>query len=179
MLWTAPPPASRCAKVAVFWRTAREEPSMNEISIIGLDIAKNVFQVHGIDSFGQPIVRRQLKRGRVLGFFGKLSPCLVGMEACATSHHWAREIEKLGHEVRMMAPQFVAPYRKGQKNDRNDAEAICEAAGRPNMRFVPIKNEEQQSVLTVHRARSYGCRRRSASPASPPAARTASSASRG
>ena len=122
---------------------------MNEISIIGLDIAKNVFQVHGIDSFGQPIVRRQLKRGRVLGFFGKLSPCLVGMEACATSHHWAREIEKLGHEVRMMPPRYVKPYVKRNKNDAADAEAVQ----RPTMRFVPIKTPQQQSVLMLHRTR--------------------------
>jgi transposase len=126
---------------------------MNEISIIGLDIAKNVFQVHGIDSFGQPIVRRQLKRGRVLGFFGKLSPCLVGMEACATSHHWAREIEKLGHDVRMMPPRYVKPYLKRNKNDAADAEAICEAVQRPTMRFVPIKSPVQQSVLMLHRTR--------------------------
>ena len=105
---------------------------MNEISIIGLDIAKNVFQVHGIDNFGQPIFRRQLKRGRVLAFFGKLPPCLVGMEACATSHHWAREIAKLGHDVRMMPPRYVKPYLKRNKNDAADAEAICEAVQRPN-----------------------------------------------
>ncbi len=112
---------------------------MNEISIIGLDIAKNVFQVHGIDCSGEPLVRRQLKRGRVLTFFGKLPPCLVGMEACATSHYWAREIEKLGHDVRMMPPRYVKPYLKRNKNDAADAEAICEAVQRPTMRFVPIK----------------------------------------
>jgi len=126
---------------------------MNEISIIGLDIAKNVFQVHGIDNFGQPIVRRQLKRGRVLAFFGKLPPCLVGMEACATSHHWAREIAKLGHDVRMMPPRYVKPYLKRNKNDAADAEAICEAVQRPTMRFVPIKSPVQQSVLMLHRTR--------------------------
>ena len=126
---------------------------MNEISIIGLDIAKNVFQVHGIDCLGEPVVRRQLKRGRVLAFFGKLSPCLVGMEACATSHHWAREIEKLGHEVRMMPPRYVKPYLKRNKNDAADAEAICEAVQRPTMRFVPIKTPVQQSVLMLHRTR--------------------------
>jgi len=126
---------------------------MNEISIIGLDIAKNVFQVHGIDCSGEPVVRRQLKRGRVLGFFGKLSPCLVGMEACATSHHWGREIEKLGHDVRMMPPRYVKPYLKRNENDAADAEAICEAVQRPTMRFVPIKSPVQQSVLMLHRTR--------------------------
>ena len=126
---------------------------MNEISIIGLDIAKNVFQVHGIDRSGEPVVSRQLKRGRVLAFFGKLPRCLVGMEACATSHHWAREISKLGHEVRMMPPRYVKPYLKRNKNDAADAEAICEAVQRPTMRFVPIKTPVQQSVLMLHRTR--------------------------
>ncbi|MCP5080462.1 MAG: IS110 family transposase [Alphaproteobacteria bacterium] len=126
---------------------------MNEISIIGLDIAKNVFQVHGIDCSGEPVVRRQLKRGRVLAFFGKLPPCLVGVEACATSHHWAREISKLGHDVRMMPPRYVKPYLKRNKNDAADAEAICEAVQRPTMRFVPIKSPVQQSVLMLHRTR--------------------------
>ena len=126
---------------------------MNEISIIGLDIAKNVFQVHGIDCSGEPVVRRQLKRGRVLAFFDKLAPSLVGMEACATSHHWAREIEKLGHQVRMMPPRYVKPYLKRNKNDAADAEAICEAVQRPTMRFVPIKTPVQQSVLMLHRTR--------------------------
>ncbi len=126
---------------------------MDEISIIGLDIAKNVFQVHGIDCSGEPVVRRQLKRGRVLAFFGKLPPCLVGMEACATSHHWARELEKLGHEVRMMPPRYVKPYLKRNKNDAADAEAICEAVQRPTMRFVPIKSPVQQAVLMLHRTR--------------------------
>ena len=126
---------------------------MEQISTIGLDIAKSVFQVHGIDSLGEPVVRRQLKRGRVLAFFGKLPPCLVGMEACATSHHWAREIEKLGHEVRMMPPRYVKPYVKRNKNDAADAEAICEAVTRPTMRFVPVKSPVQQSVLMLHRTR--------------------------
>ena len=126
---------------------------MNEISIIGLDIAKNVFQVHGIDCLGEPVVRRQLKRGRVLAFFKKLPPCLVGMEACATSHHWSREIAKLGQEVRMMPPRYVKPYLKRNKNDAADAEAICEAVQRPTMRFVPIKTPVQQSVLMLHRTR--------------------------
>ncbi|MAY41105.1 MAG: IS110 family transposase [Oceanospirillaceae bacterium] len=121
---------------------------------IGLDLAKNVFEVYGVDAQEKEVQRKTLKRKEVLMFFCQLEPCIVGMESCGGAHYWARELKKLGHEVRMMAPQFVAPYRKGSKNDRNDAEAICEAAGRPNMRFVPVKTEEQQAVLTVHRARS-------------------------
>jgi len=130
---------------------------MEQISTIGLDIAKSVFQVHGIDASGKPVLLRQLKRRRVLAFFTKLSPCLVGMEACATSHHWAREIAKLGHDVRMMPPRYVKPYVKRNKNDAADAEAICEAVGRPTMRFVPIKTPEQQSVLMLHRTGSCLC----------------------
>lgn len=125
-----------------------------EIMRIGLDLAKNVFEVFGVDNQDKEMLRKVLKRNKVLEFFSQLEPCVVGIESCGGAHYWARELRKLGHEVRMMAPQFVAPYRKGQKNDRNDAEAICEAAGRPNMRFVPIKTEEQQGVLTVHRART-------------------------
>jgi len=126
---------------------------MEQITTIGLDLAKSIFQVHGIDALGVLVVRRQLKRRRVLPFFAKLPPCLVGMEACATSHYWAREIAKLGHEVRMMPPRYVKPYVKRNKNDAADAEAICEAVTRPTMRFVPIKTPEQQSVLMLHRTR--------------------------
>ena len=133
---------------------------MEQISTIGIDIAKTVFQVHGIDETGEVVVRRQLKRRQVLPYFGRLSPCLVGMEACATSHHWARELEKLGHEVRLMPPRYVKPYVKRNKNDAADAEAICEAVGRPTMRFVPIKTPEQQSVLMVHRTRQLFVRQR-------------------
>ena len=133
---------------------------MEQISTIGLDIAKSVFQVHGIDEKGGVVVLRQLKRRRVLAFFAKLAPCLVGMEACATSHHWAREIEKLGHEVRLMPPRYVKPYVKRNKNDAADAEAICEAVQRPTMRFVPIKTPEQQSVLMLHRTRQLFVRQR-------------------
>ncbi len=133
---------------------------MEQISTIGLDIAKNVFQLHCIDENGEVIVRRQLKRRRVLAFFAKLPSCLVGMEACATSHYWAREIEKLGHEVRMMPPRYVKPYVKRNKNDAADAEAICEAVTRPTMRFVPIKTPEQQSVLMLHRTRQLFVRQR-------------------
>ena len=125
---------------------------MQTITTIGLDIAKSVFQVHGVDAGGQVIVRRQLKRRYVLTFFQKLSPCLVGIEACASSHHWSRELQALGHTVRLMPPAYVKPYVKRQKNDATDAEAICEAVTRANMRFVPTKTPEQQSGLVLHRA---------------------------
>jgi len=121
---------------------------------LGLDLAKNIFEVFAVDQDEKVLLRKTIKRSQVLEFFGQQEPCIVGMESCGGAHYWARELQKLGHEVRMMAPQFVAPYRKSDKNDRNDAEAICEAAGRPNMRFVPIKNEGQQAILTVHRASS-------------------------
>ena len=133
---------------------------MGQIITIGLDIAKNVFQVHGIDEEGVVVVRRKLRRRQVLAFFGRLPPCLVGLEACATSHYWARELSKLGHEVRMMPPRYVKPYVKRNKNDAADAEAICEAVQRPTMRFVPIKTPEQQSVLMLHRTRQLFVRQR-------------------
>src|SRR5271155_474824 len=126
---------------------------MQTITTIGLDIAKSVFQVHGVDAAGQVVIRRQLKRRYVLAFFEKLPPCLVGIEACASSHHWSRELQALGHTVRLMPPSYVRPYVKRHKNDATDAEAICEAVTRPNMRFVAIKTEEQQSCLTLHRTR--------------------------
>ena len=109
---------------------------MQSISTIGLDIAKSVFQVHGVDAAGQVVIRRQLRRRQVLAFFQKLPPCLVGIEACASSHHWSRELQALGHRVRLMPPAYVKPYVKRQKNGSTDAEAICEAVTRPNMRFV-------------------------------------------
>ena len=133
---------------------------MNEIIMIGVDLAKNVFQVHGVDAQGAVVVRRQLRRGQVLPFFKKQSPCLVGVEACATSHHWARQIEALGHQVRLMPPRYVKPYVKRNKNDMADAEAICEAVTRPTMRFVEIKTADQQSVLMVHRTRHLFVRQR-------------------
>src|SRR5436309_906800 len=126
---------------------------MQVITTIGFDIAKSVFQVHGVDAEGTVIVRRQLKRRFVLAFFQKLPPCLVGIEACASSHHWSRELQSLGHKVRLMPPAYVKPYVKRQKNDATDAEAICEAVSRPNMRFVATKTPEQQSCLTLHRTR--------------------------
>ena len=133
---------------------------MNEVITIGLDLAKNVFQVHGVDAEGGVVVRRQLRRSQVLPFFKKQRPCLVGMEACATSHHWAREIAALGHEVRLMPPRYVKPYVKRNKNDAADAEAICEAVTRPTMRFVAVKSAEQQSVLMLHRTRELMVRQR-------------------
>ena len=126
---------------------------MHTITTIGLDIAKSVFQVHGVDATGQVVIRRQLKRRYVLAFFQKLPPCLVGIEACASSHHWSRELQAAGHTVRLMPPAYVKPYVKRQKNDAADAEAICEAVTRANMRFVPTKTPEQQSGLVLHRTR--------------------------
>ena len=126
---------------------------MQAITTIGLDIAKSVFQVHGVDAEGNVVIRRQLKRRYVLAFFQKLPPCLVGIEACASSHHWSRELQALGHTVRLMPPAYVKPYVKRHKNDSTDAEAICEAVTRPNMRFVATKTPEQQSCLTLHRTR--------------------------
>ncbi len=133
---------------------------MSEVITIGLDLAKNVFQVHGVDDTGQTVIRRQLKRGQVVAFFKKLPPCLIGMEACATAHHWARTIRALGHEVRLMPPRYVKAYVKRNKNDAADAEAICEAVTRPSMRFVAIKTAEQQSVLVLHRTRELLVRQR-------------------
>ena len=123
------------------------------ITTIGLDLAKNVFQVHGVDEQGKAVLKKQLKRNQVLPFFANLALCLIGMEACAAAHHWARKLVGLGHDAKLMAPQFVKPYVKSNKNDARDAEAICEAVSRPNMRFVPIKTPAQQAVLSLHRAR--------------------------
>ena len=126
---------------------------MQTVTTIGLDIAKSVFQLHGVDAAGQVVIRRQLKRRYVLVFFQKLPPCLIGIEACASSHHWSRELQALGHTVRLMPPAYVKPYVKRHKNDAADAEAICEAVTRPTMRFVATKTPEQQSCLTLHRTR--------------------------
>lgn len=123
------------------------------ITTIGIDLAKNVFQVHGVNERGKPQLRKQLKRAQVMSFFLNLPPCLIGMEACGSSHFWARKLSELGHTVKLIAPQFVKPYVKTNKNDAADAEAICEAVARPNMRFVPTKNVEQQALLAMHRAR--------------------------
>jgi transposase len=121
-----------------------------KVTTSGIDVAKRVFQVHGVDEHGTVVLRRQLRRSQLVLFFSRLEPCLIGMEACASSHYWARKLMALGHTVGLMAPQFVKPYRK---NDGNDAEAICEAVQRPNMRFVPVKSPQQQAELAVHRIR--------------------------
>ena len=135
---------------------------MQTVTTIGLDIAKSVFQVHGIDAQGKVVIRRQLRRRHVLAFFQKLPPCLVGIEACASSHHWSRELQALGHTVRLMPPAYVKPYVKRQKNDAADAEAICEAVSRPSMRFVETKTPEQQSCLMLHRTRHLFIRQQTA-----------------
>ena len=130
------------------------------ITTLGIDLAKSVFQLHGVDADGAVVLQAKLRRGAVLDFLGKLDPCLIGMEACATSHYWAREIAALGHDVRLIPPAYVKPYVKRQKNDAADAEAICEAVTRPNMRFVSVKTEEQQGVLVLHRSRDLLMRQR-------------------
>src|SRR5437016_6363962 len=135
---------------------------MQAVTTIGLDIAKSVFQVHGVDAEGKVIIRRKLKRRYVAAFFQKLPPCLVGVEACASSHHWSRELKALGHTVRLMPPAYVKPYVKRQKNDAADAEAICEAVTRANMRFVETKTPEQQSCLMLHRTRHLFIRQQTA-----------------
>ena len=123
------------------------------ITTLGIDLAKSVFQLHGVDADGAVVLQKKLRRGSVLNFLSKLEPCLISMEACATSHYCAREGVALGHEVRLIPPSYVKPYVKRRKNDAADAEAICEAVTRPNMRFVPVKTEEQQGVLVLHRSR--------------------------
>ena len=135
---------------------------MQAVTTIGFDIAKSIFQVLGIDAEGQAVIRQQLRRSRVLGFFGKLSPCVVGVEACASSHHWSRQLQALGHTVRLMPPAYVKPYLKRQKNDASDAEAICEAVQRPSMRFVPTKTPDQQACLMLHRTRHLFIRQQTA-----------------
>ena len=132
------------------------------ITRIGLDLAKSVFQVHAVDHKGHRLFSRALKREKMMAFFQNLSPCLIGMEACASSHFWARTLMAMGHEVKLIAPQFVKPYVKGNKNDANDAEAICEAVSRPNMRFVPVKTVEQQDIQALHRIRQEQVRQRTA-----------------
>ena len=133
---------------------------MGAVVTIGLDIAKSVFQVHGVDAAGEVVIRRRLTRRKVLEFFAGLPACLVGVEACASAHYWGRELRKLGHDVRLMPPAYVKPYVKRQKNDAADAEAICEAVTRPTMRFVEIKSREQQSVMGLHRVRLMLMRQR-------------------
>src|SRR4051795_333764 len=133
-----------------------------QVTTVGLDLAKNLFQVHGADAQGRPVLKRRLAREKVLEFFANLPPCLVGLEACGAAHYWARELRKLGHEVRLMPPQYVRPYVKTNKHDAADAEACCEAVRRPGMRFVPVKREDQQSVLMLHRVREQLLKQRTA-----------------
>ena len=159
MVWT-PPYGVSCARIEFGFELQTEGASTMDITTIGFDLAKTVFQVHGADAKGRPVLRRKLRRGKVLAFFAGLPSCLVGMEACATSHHWGREIAALGHQVRLMPPRYVKAYVKRNKNDAADAEAICEAVTRPTMRFAPAKSAEQQSVLMLHRARELLVRQR-------------------
>src|SRR4051812_8954491 len=135
---------------------------MQQVTTIGLDLAKNLFQVHGADAQGRPVLKRRLAREKVLEFFADLPACLVGLEACAAAHHWARELTRLGHTVRLMPPQYVRPYVKTNKHDAADAEACCEAVRRPGMRFVPVKNEGQQALLMLHRIREQLLKQRTA-----------------
>lgn len=133
---------------------------MGQVVTIGLDIAKSVFQVHGVDAVGEVVIRRQVRRAQMLAFFASQPACLVGIEACATAHYWGRELARLGHRVRLMPPSYVKPFVKRQKNDAADAEAICEAVTRPTMRFVEVKSPEQQSVMVLHRVRMMLMRQR-------------------
>ena len=133
-----------------------------KITTVGLDLAKNVFQVHGADARGKAVMCRQLRRAQVAAFFARLEPCVVAMEACASAHYWARKLREMGHEVRLIAPQYVKPFVRRNKNDAADAQAICEAATRPDMPSVPIKTESQQAILSVHRAREHAVKARTA-----------------
>src|SRR5947207_8272327 len=151
--------ASRCQ--LVFLENHQErEPSMSEITTIGLDLAKHVFQVHGVDAQGTTVLRKRLRRGQVLALFSRIPRCVVGLEVCATGHYWARELGALGHEVRLMPAQYVKAYIKRNKHDAADAEAICEAVGRPTMRFVPVKTTDQQATQLLHRGREQLVRQR-------------------
>src|SRR6476661_4502386 len=152
-------PPRMCQRVIVGERITMRAVHM-QITTIGVDLAKNVFQVHCVDAVGKVIIARQLRRGRVIEFFRKLAPSLIGMEACATAHHWARELTRLGHTVRLMPASYVKAYVKRSKNDAADAAAICEAVTRPSMRFVPIKSVEQQAALMLHRVRDLLVRQR-------------------
>src|SRR6266487_1419418 len=159
MGWMAPL-RHRRAKLVFSRITRNREPSMSEITTIGLDLAKHVFQAHGIDAEGTTVLRKRLRRGQVLAFFSRIPRCVVGLEACATAHYWARELGALGHEVRLMPAQYVKAYIKRNKHDAADAEAICEAVQRPTMRFVPVKTAEQQATALLHRGREQLVRQR-------------------
>src|SRR5205809_1494919 len=159
MGWMAPL-RHRRAKLVFSRITRNREPSMSEITTIGLDLAKHVFQLHGVDAEGTTVLRKRLRRGQVLAFFSRLPRCMVGLEACATAQYWARELGALGHEVRLMPAQYVKAYVKRNKNDAADAEAICEAVQRPTMRFVAVKTAEQQAAQLLHRGREQLVRQR-------------------
>src|SRR4029079_6215111 len=149
-----------CGRVMGAVSNTRKEPSAMQVSTIGLDLAKLVFQVHGVDAEGAVVLRRRLRRSECVKLFRTLPGCLIGIEACATAHHWARELSALGHEVRLIPPSYVKAYVKRGKTDAADAEAICEAVSRPSMRFVPLKSAEQQSALMLHRSRDLLVRQR-------------------
>src|SRR5574338_1321002 len=154
MGWTPPPAtASLCQSGSGYNQLTQGGGSTMKLKAIGLDLAKTVFQVHGVDPEERPVLRRQLRRSQVLEFFARLEPCLVGREACAGAHYWARKLAALGHTVRLIAPKYVKAYVKTNKSDARDAEAICEALLRPSMRFVAVKTAEQQAVLSLHRLR--------------------------
>src|SRR3989442_8924136 len=138
----------RCARMRLL-KSQTREPSVNQIIRIGMDTSKHIFQLHGVDAAEQPVLRKRLRRRQVVAFFAKLPPTVIGMEACGAAHYWARELRKLGHEVKLIAPQHVKPYVKRNKNDGRDAEGTCEAMGRPTMRFVPVKTAEQQAALML------------------------------
>src|SRR5215472_3781687 len=158
MVWT-PPRRPWCARVVAVV-TTEQEASVSEVSTIGLDLAKHVFQAHGADASGEVVFRKRLRREKVLEFFAGQPACLVAMEACSSAHHWARELARLGHVVRLIPPTYVKPFVKRQKNDTADAEAICEAAQRPTMRFVAVKSETAQANAVVFRARDLLVRQR-------------------
>src|SRR6202161_1512817 len=147
MGWTAPYGIS-CARMRLC-KSQTREPSVDQIIRIGMDTSKHIFQLHGVDSAERPVLRRKLRRNEVLAFFAKLPPTVIGMEACGAGHYWARELRKLGHEVKLIAPQHVKAYIKRNKNDGRDAEGLCEAMSRPTMQFVPVKTEEQQAALML------------------------------
>ena len=153
MRWTPPADGIEVPAWKACATTTKAGDVRMQITTVGLDIAKNLFQVHGADAQGRVLLKRKLARGKVLEFFATLPACLVGLEACGAAHYWARELTKLGHQVRLMPPQYVRPYVKTNKHDAADAEACCEAVQRPGMRFVPAKGEEQQAMLVLHRVR--------------------------
>src|SRR5271166_554595 len=163
MMWTASPLRHQSAKTESVVDHAEEKPSMKEYSRIGVDLAKGFFQVHAIEREGSPAVTRKLSRAKFLSFFAGIAPCRIGMEACGSAHHWARELRSMGHEALLIAPVYVKAYLKRGKNDANDAAAICEAMSRPDMRFVPVKSADQQAVLMLHKTRDLLVKQRTMS----------------